>query len=138
VLADDTHAKLVLLAYACGCCSTPNQVEIRKIGKIAYDLGSSLASTPHVRSKRGEDERSMEMFIRVEVGHQERLEAAGYRSPKWRVLQALQSVLSATQLQLARRVGGDGSSLLPKRRQGNSPVLGERARTNCLFVGWPG
>ena len=33
----------------------------------------------HVRSKRGEEERSMEMFIREEVGHQERLEAAGYR-----------------------------------------------------------
>jgi hypothetical protein len=44
----------------------------------------------HVRSKRGEDERSMAMFIRKEVG---------YRSPKWRVLRALQSLLSATQLQ---------------------------------------
>ena len=35
----------------------------------------------HVRSKRGEDERSTAMFIREEVEHQERLEAAGYRSP---------------------------------------------------------
>jgi hypothetical protein len=32
----------------------------------------------HVRSKRGENERSMKMFIREEVEHQERLEAAGY------------------------------------------------------------
>jgi hypothetical protein len=41
----------------------------------------------------------MAMFIRKEVEHQERLEAAGYRSPTWRVLRALQSILSATQLQ---------------------------------------
>ena len=41
----------------------------------------------------------MAMFIREEVEHQERLEAAGYRSPTWRVLRALQSLLSATQLQ---------------------------------------
>jgi hypothetical protein len=53
----------------------------------------------HVRSKRGEDERSMEMFIREEVEHQERLEAAEYRSPTWRVLRALQSLLSAKPLQ---------------------------------------
>jgi hypothetical protein len=53
----------------------------------------------HVRSKRGKDERSMAMFIRKEVEHQERLEAAVYRSPTWRVLRALHSLLSATQLQ---------------------------------------
>jgi hypothetical protein len=41
----------------------------------------------------------MAMFIRKEVEHQERTEAAGYRSPTWRVLRALQSLLSATQLQ---------------------------------------
>ena len=38
----------------------------------------------HVRSKRRGRESSMEMFIREEVVHQERLEAAGYRSPTWR------------------------------------------------------
>ena len=53
----------------------------------------------YVRSKREEDDHSMEMFIREEVEHQERLEAAGYRSPTWRVLRALQSPHSATQLQ---------------------------------------
>jgi hypothetical protein len=53
----------------------------------------------HVRNKRGEDERGMEMFIREEVDHQERLEAAGYRSPTRKVLRALQSLLSARQLQ---------------------------------------
>ncbi len=45
----------------------------------------------HVRSKREEDDRSMEKFIREEVEHQERLEAAGYRSLTWRVLRALHS-----------------------------------------------
>jgi hypothetical protein len=40
----------------------------------------------------------MAMFIREEVEHQERLEAAGYRSPTWRVLRS-QSLLLATQLQ---------------------------------------
>jgi hypothetical protein len=41
----------------------------------------------------------MAMFIRKEVEHQERLEAAGHRSPTWRVLRALKSLFSATQLQ---------------------------------------
>ncbi len=52
----------------------------------------------HVRNKRGEDERGMEMFIREEVEHQRRQEAAGYRSPTWRVLRALKFLLSTTQL----------------------------------------
>jgi hypothetical protein len=30
----------------------------------------------HIRSKRREDKRTMEMFVRAEVEHQERLEAA--------------------------------------------------------------
>ena len=47
----------------------------------------------YVRSKKEEDDHSMEMFIREEVEHQERLEAAGYRSLTWRVLRA------STQLQ---------------------------------------
>ncbi len=39
------------------------------------------------------------MFIRAEVELQERLETMGYRSPTWRLLRALQSLLSAVQLQ---------------------------------------
>ena len=59
-----------------------------------------ISAYNQVRSKRGKDERSMAMFIRwKEVEHQELLEAAGYRSPSCRVLRALQSLLSATQLQ---------------------------------------
>ena len=41
----------------------------------------------------------MALFIREEVEHQERREAAGYRSPTWTVLRTLQSLLAATQLQ---------------------------------------
>ena len=63
----------------------------------------------HVRSKRGEDERSTAMFIREEVEHQERLEAAGYRSPTWRVLRVLQDLLSATQLQGESHSSGGGT-----------------------------
>jgi len=62
-----------------------------------------------VRSKRGKDERSMAMFIREEVEHQERLKAAGYRSPTWRVLRVLQDLLSATQLQGESHSSGGGT-----------------------------
>jgi hypothetical protein len=40
----------------------------------------------------------MAVFIREEVEHQERLAAAGYRSPTWRV-RTLQTLLSTTQMQ---------------------------------------
>jgi hypothetical protein len=53
----------------------------------------------HVRQKRGENKSGLGTLIRKEVGHQDRLEATGYRSPTWRVLRALQSLLSAVQLQ---------------------------------------
>ena len=91
----------------------------------------------YVRTKRGEDERSMAMFIREKVQHQERLEAAGYQPPTWRVLRTLQLIPTLGNT-AARRNSGDGSSLLPKCRQRNIALLGERARTNCLLVGWPG
>jgi hypothetical protein len=40
----------------------------------------------------------MEKFIREEVDYQEQLEAAGYRSPTWKVLRDLHSLLEAEQL----------------------------------------
>ncbi len=52
----------------------------------------------HLRKRRVENERVMEILIREELEHQERLEAAGYKSPAWRVLRALQSLLLAKQL----------------------------------------
>ncbi len=53
----------------------------------------------HLRQKRRENKSGLGTLIREEVGHQERLEATGYRSPTWKVLRALQSLLSAVQLQ---------------------------------------
>jgi hypothetical protein len=53
----------------------------------------------HLRHKRGENKSGLGTLIREEVGHQEHLEATGYRSPTWKVLRALQSLLSAVQLQ---------------------------------------
>jgi hypothetical protein len=52
----------------------------------------------HFRQKRGENKSGLGTLIREEVGHQERLEATGYRSPTSRVLRALQSLLLAVQL----------------------------------------
>jgi hypothetical protein len=91
----------------------------------------------HVPCKRGKDERSMAMFIRKEVEHQERLEAAGYATVT-NVEGAERSTIPTLGDTAARRVGGGCSSLLLKCSQRNSPVLGEQTRTNCLFVGWPG
>ena len=53
----------------------------------------------HVRHKKGVIEQGMEKFIREEVEYQDQLEAAGYRSPTWKVLRALQPLLAAEQLQ---------------------------------------
>jgi hypothetical protein len=41
----------------------------------------------------------LKTIIRAEVEQQDRLEAMGYQSPTWRLLRALQSLLSAVQLQ---------------------------------------
>jgi hypothetical protein len=60
-----------------------------------------------LRPKRGENKSGLGTLIREEVGHQERLEATGYRSPTWRVLRALQSLL-----------------FLPQCRQRHDQVLG--------------
>jgi hypothetical protein len=53
----------------------------------------------HVRHKKGVIEQGMEKFIREEVEYQDQLKPAGYRSPTWKVLRALQPLLAAEQLQ---------------------------------------
>jgi hypothetical protein len=88
-----------------------------------------------VRSKRGDDERSMAMFIREEVEHQERLEAAGYRSPTWRVLRALQSLLSATQLQGESAVAAP--AVFPNAGRGTVRFWGnEQGPTSSCGMAW--
>ena len=91
----------------------------------------------HVRSKRGEDERSTAMFIQ-QRGSRAPGAARSGGVPVTNVEGAASSTIPTFGDTAARRVGGGGSSLLPKCRQRNSPVLGERARTNCLLVRWPG
>ena len=85
----------------------------------------------HIRSKRGKNERSMAMSIQKEV-------ARSGGVPVTNVEGAVSSTIPTLGGTAARRVGGGGSSFLPKCRQRNSPVLGKRTRTNCPFVGWPG
>jgi hypothetical protein len=53
----------------------------------------------HLRQERNMSTSELQTFIRAEVDQQDRLEAMGYRSPTWRLLRALQSLLSAVKLQ---------------------------------------
>ena len=88
----------------------------------------------HVRHKKGMIEQGIEKFIREEVDHQEQLEAASYRSPTWRVLHALQSLLSAAQLQGESAV--TAPPLFPSCGERDSSVLGEaRGPTGFLWDG---
>ena len=52
-----------------------------------------------LRQERNRSASDLRTFIRAEVDQQDHLEAMGYRSPTWRLLRALQSLLSAVQLQ---------------------------------------
>jgi hypothetical protein len=53
----------------------------------------------HLRQGRETSNSGLGTLIRAEVEHQERIGAMGYRSPMWRLLRALKSLLSAVQLQ---------------------------------------
>jgi hypothetical protein len=53
----------------------------------------------HLRQGREKNKSDLGTLIRAKVEFQECLETTGYRSPTWRVLRALQSMLSAVQLQ---------------------------------------
>jgi hypothetical protein len=53
----------------------------------------------HLRQGRDKSTSELRMLIRAEIEQQERLEAMGYRFPTLRLLRALQSLLSAVQLQ---------------------------------------
>ncbi len=60
---------------------------------------ADLLSFGFIRQERNRSTSELRTFIRAEVDQQDRLEAMGYRSPTWRLLRALQSLLSAVQLQ---------------------------------------
>ena len=78
----------------------------------------------HVRSKRGEDERSTAMFIQ-QRGSRAPGAARSGGVPVTNVEGAASSTSSTLDDTSARRVGGSGSSLLLKCKQRNSPVLGQ-------------
>ena len=63
----------------------------------SWTIVSSVYS--HLRQVGKKNASELKTLIRAEVEQQERLEAMGYRSPTWRLLRALQSLLSAVQLQ---------------------------------------
>jgi hypothetical protein len=77
----------------------------------------------HLRQERNRSTSELQTFIRAEVDQQDRLEAMGYRSPTWRLLRALQSLLSAVQLQGEPAV--TASPFFPSAgRGGHNQVLG--------------
>jgi hypothetical protein len=94
---------------------------------------------------RGKNQKDLGTLIRSEVEFQERLEATGYRSP-WRVLRALQSMLSAVQLQGESAVtaapffssAGRGTTRFWGNEQGPTVFLweglGEEGRGECERV----
>ena len=61
----------------------------------------TVMSSAYNYLRQGKERSTSELrtFIRKEGEQQERFEAMGYRSPTWRLLRALQSLLSAVQLQ---------------------------------------
>jgi hypothetical protein len=87
----------------------------------------------HLRQGRDKSISELKLFIRAEVELQERLETMGYRSPTWRLLRALQSLLSAVQLQGESAVtappffpsAGRGTTKFWGKRQGPTVFLWE-------------
>jgi hypothetical protein len=77
----------------------------------------------HLRQGRETSNSGLGTLIRAEVEHQERLEAMGYRSPTRRLLRALQSLLSAVQIQGESAV--TAPSFFPSAGRGTTRFWGE-------------
>jgi hypothetical protein len=100
----------------------------------------------HLRHWKEKSNSGLGTLIRAEVEHQERLEAMGYRSPTWRLLRALQSLLSAVQIQGESAVtappffpsAGSGTTRFWGEEQGPTVFLweglGEEGREECERV----
>jgi len=78
----------------------------------------------HLRQGRDKSISELKFFIRAEVELQERLETMGYRSPTRRLLRALQSLLSAVQLQGESAVTAPPFS--PSAGRGTTKFWGKR------------
>jgi hypothetical protein len=85
----------------------------------------------HLREGRETSNSGLGTLIRAEVEHQERIEAMGYRSPTWRLLRALKSLLSAVQLQ-----GESAAPFFPSAGRGTTRFWGtEQGPTVFLWEG---
>jgi hypothetical protein len=93
-----------------------------------------MSAYNHLRHKKGVIEQGMEKFIWEEVDYQEQLEATGYRSPTWKVLRALPSLLAAEQLQEESAV--TAPPFFPSAGRGTVQFWGE-ARGPTVFL-WDG
>ena len=110
----------------------------------SWTIMSSVYS--HLRQGREKNTSELKTLIRAEGEQQERLEAMGYRSPTWRLLRALQSLLSAVQLQGESAVtapplfpsAGRGTTRFWGKEQGPTVFLwkslGEEGREECERV----
>jgi hypothetical protein len=110
----------------------------------SWTIMSSVYS--HLRQGREKNTSELKTLIRAEVEQQERLEAMGYRSQTWRLLRALQSLLSAVQLQGESAVSappffpsaGRGTTRFWGKEQGPTVFLweslGEEGREECERV----
>ena len=100
----------------------------------------------HLRQGRDKGIDELKVFIRTEVELQERLEATGYRPPTWRLLRALQSLLSAVQLQGESAVtappffpsAGRGTTQFWGEKQGPAVFLWESLDEEGRKEGWFG
>jgi hypothetical protein len=78
----------------------------------------------HLRQGRDKSISELKVFIRAEVELQERLETKGYRSPTWSLMRALQSLLSAVQLQGESAV--TAPPFFPSTGRGTTKFWGKR------------
>jgi hypothetical protein len=77
----------------------------------------------HLRQGKEKSNSGLGTLIRAEVEHQDCLEAMGYRSPTWRLLRALQSLLSAVQIHGESEVSS--SPFFPSAGRGTTKFWGE-------------
>jgi hypothetical protein len=97
----------------------------------------------HLRQGKERSTSELRQLIQKEGEQQERLEARGYQSPTWRLLRALQSLLSTVQLQGESAVtappfflsAGRGTTRFWGKEQGQTVFLweslGEEGREEC-------
>ena len=144
----------VRVCVACVACA---RARVRACLATELDKSWTVMSSIYNHPRQGRDNSISELkiFIRAELELQERLETMGYRSPTWRLLRALQSLLSAVQLQGESAVtappffpsAGRGTTKFWGKMQGPTVLLWESLdeggreeceRTICTHKDWVG